>query len=140
MNRNISREADKFIKTQRAKTFLDENCAENASESSSLRKRNGVERKGQKCISIRHYYKNRFNKIVSSKLIDLLVATLSTSRSHRQRVISEFMLNNMCDMVGERFFIHQPKTMAQRLMVLISDQISGWLAGRVEEADRQLEN
>ncbi|KAF6210914.1 hypothetical protein GE061_014026 [Apolygus lucorum] len=122
-----SEEADQFIKEQRAKTILN--------EPGEKKVKGFVVRRGRKCVGIRHYYSSQFNKIVSAKLADYLVASLSARRTKNQRKISEFLLRNLCDITGEKFTLQYPKTLAHKMMVFGTDTVAGWLAERVAEAE-----
>uniref|UniRef100_A0A0A9YG06 Uncharacterized protein n=1 Tax=Lygus hesperus TaxID=30085 RepID=A0A0A9YG06_LYGHE len=122
-----SEEAEQFIKDQRAKTILN--------DPEGKKVKGFVVRRGKKCVGIRHYYSSQFNKIVSAKLADYLVASLSARRTKNQRKISEFFLKNLCDITGEKFTLQYPKTLAHKMMVFGTDTVAGWLADRVAEAE-----
>lgn len=128
---NVFREASEFILEQKAKSIP-------VVEEAPKKLKGFVVRRGRKCAGIRHYYSTQFNRIVSAKVTDYLVATLSSRRTKNQRKISEFLLTNLNDVTGEKFTLQYPKTLAQKIMVFFTDRVSGWLSERVSEAEELL--
>ena len=62
--------------------------------------------------------------MLTHKITDYILVTLSMRRTARTKRIAETVLRHLCDLTGVKTTLSTPKTQMERLLVLIADRVS----------------